>query len=404
MTMFGKSTCSSRPRWLWILLLLLPGVTAAEQSPGWWDDLQLHGFLSQGYVKSSDNSFYGDSEQGSFDFREIGLNASFRFSPRWLVSAQLLSRKAGEMSDGGVNLDYGLVDFTVLSDEYRRVGLVVGRFKNPIGLYNDTRDVPFTRPSVFLPQSVYWDKLRDIMLSNDGVQLYGELYRGRHGLSLQLGVGNPPIDDNLEWAYLGYDWPGSVESDSPGIVGRALYELDDGRLRLALSGITTTMAYRPAAIDLLAAGSIDIDYFVGSFQYNGENWSLTAEYMQEPVRWSGFGDVVRDKRNTADGVYLQGTYRPLPDWELLLRYDAAFLDNSDRDGERQGAEKGLPAHLFYSHTWTFGLTWSPNEHIMLRGQYDRVDGTAFLSNEENPNPFATVRNWDMFSLLLSVGF
>ena len=403
MTVFEKSTCSSRIHWL-RALLLLPAASASAQDPGWWDDLQIHGFLSQGYVNSSDNSFYGDSEHGSFDFREVGLNASFRIGPRWLVSGQLLSRKAGGMSNGSVNLDYGLVDFTALSDEYRRIGLIAGRFKNPLGFYNDTRDVPFTRPSVFLPQSVYWDKLRDIMLSNDGLQLYGEFYRCRHSLSLQLGVGNPLSDENLEWAYLGHDWPGSIDSDPPGIGGRVLYELDHGRLRLAVSGITMAMKYQPAAFDPLSAGTIDIDYFIGSFQYNGERWSLTVEYMQEPVRWSGFGDVVRDRKGTADGVYLQGSYRPLPDWELLLRYDAAFLDKSDRDGEKQSAETGVPAHLFFSHTWTFGLTWSPNEHIMLRGQYDHVDGTAFLSNRENPNPFATVRHWNMFSLLLSVGF
>ena len=399
-----RSTWNSLSRLLLLILATAGPALAAGEGLNWNNDLQIHGFFSQGYVNTSDNNFYGDSEDGSFDFRDIGLNASLRLGPRWLVSAQLLSRTAGEMDDGNVNLDYGLVDFTAYSDERLRFGVIAGRFKNPLGLYNDTRDVPFTRPSVFLPQSIYWDKIRNIMLSNDGGQLYGELFHDRHSLSLRLGAGYLPVDENLEWAYLGNDWQGELKNDDPSIVGRVLYELDSGRLRLALSHITTTMVFHAAPGDPFDEGSVDVDYSIASFQYNAERWGLTAEYMREPLHWHGLGFPIRNDDNIADGYYLQGTYRPFEDWELLLRYDAAFLDQNDRDGTGQSAETGLPAHLFYSKTWSFGITWNIREYMMLRAQYDIVDGTAFLSNRENPNPFDTERNWDMLSLLFSVGF
>ncbi len=404
MTAFGKSKWN---RYAWragILLALAPVVAGAEEWPDWTYDLQIHGFFSQGYVKSSDNSFYGDSEEGSFDFREIGLNASLRLGQRWLVSAQLLSHKAGEMTDGRIGLDYGLVDYTLVADEHRRMGVIAGRFKNPLGLYNDTRDVPFTRPSVFLPQSIYWDKLRNIMLSADGGQVYAEFYRGRHGLDLQLGGGYLNTDDNLEWAYLGNDWGGELGNNSTALVGRALYELDDGRLRLALSGVTTAMEFEPAPTDPIGAGTMAVDYLIGSFQYNAEDWSLTAEYMREPVEWRGFSFPLQMDKGTAEGYYLQGTYRITQDWEVLLRYDASFLNRDDRDGRKQSERAGVPAHRFYSHTWSLGLTWDIDDAMMLRAQYDWIDGTGFLSAKENPNPFAMERYWNMFSLLFSVGF
>jgi len=387
-----------------MILVLVPPMLSAAGGLDWKNDLQIHGFFSQGYVKTTDNNFYGDSEEGSFDFRDIGLNASLRLSPQWLVSAQLLSRKAGEMSDGKINLDYGLIDFTAFSDEHSRFGMIAGRFKNPLGLYNDTRDVPFTRPSVFLPQSIYWDKIRNIMLSNDGGQLYGEFFYGRHNLSLQFGAGYIPIDENLEWAYLGNDWQGELKNDGLSNVGRALYELDGGRLRMALSHIATTMEFQPGPADIIGTGALEIDYWIGSLQYNAERWSLTAEYMREPMQWREFRFLLQDKETDAEGYYLQGTYRLLEDWELLLRYDAAFLDRNDRNGKEQSAGTGLPAHVYYSRTWSLGVTWSITEYMMLRAQYDIVDGSAFLSYRENPDPFDTERYWDMFSLLFSVGF
>lgn len=399
-----RSIRISLRRLLLMILVLVPPVLSAAGGLDWKNDLQIHGFFSQGYVKTTDNSFYGDSEDGSFDFRDIGLNASLRLSPRWLVSAQLLSRKAGKMGDGSVDLDYGLVDFTAFSDDHLRFGVIAGRFKNPVGLYNDTRDVPFTRPSVFLPQSIYWDKIRNIMLSNDGGQLYGEFFYDRHSLYLQLGSGYSRTDENMEWAYLGYDWQGELKNNGLGTVGRALYELDGGRLRAALSGISVKFDFEPGPGDIIGAGNIDIDYWVGSLQYNAERWSLTAEYMREPARWQGFQMPIHNNDTNAEGFYLQGTYQLFNDWELLLRYDAAFLNRNDRSGAGQSALTGLPAHLFYSKTWSLGVTWSISEYMMLRAQYDIVDGTAFLSYRENPDPFETERYWDMFSLLFSVGF
>ena len=133
-------------------------------------DLQIHGFASQAYITTSDNDVFGNSDNGgSFGLTEAGLTASARPLPKLQISAQVLSRRAGEGNSGMPRLDFGFLDYRVYSHEVNQFGIRVGRLKNPFGFYNDTRDVPFTRPGILLPQSIYFDRTRNVSLSSDSV-------------------------------------------------------------------------------------------------------------------------------------------------------------------------------------------------------------------------------------------
>ena len=150
---------------LLVCSLVANGVAPAfEVGPG----IQVHGFLTQGYFNTTDNRVYGDSQDGSFDFREIGINASWRASPSVMLAGQLLSRLAGDLDDGSPTVDYALVDWSLMDTERYAFGTMFGRIKNTLGFYNDTRDVAFTRPSIVLPQQVYFDNVRNLLLSADG--------------------------------------------------------------------------------------------------------------------------------------------------------------------------------------------------------------------------------------------
>jgi hypothetical protein len=139
------------------------------------EGLQVHGFLSQGYILTSSNRVFGHSEgDGSVDFIEAGINASWTPLPRLQLAVQPLFRRAGAGHESDFELDFGLMDYALLSTEDKQLGIRLGRIKNPRGLYNDTRDVAFTRPSILLPESIYYDKLRELNVSADGAQVYGE--------------------------------------------------------------------------------------------------------------------------------------------------------------------------------------------------------------------------------------
>jgi hypothetical protein len=364
------------------------------------NQFQVHGFLTQAYVKTTENQFFGDSKDGSFDFRELGINASYRFSPEILLAAQLLSRRAGEMYDGSPDLDYAHIDYTLHMDENSRLGIILGRNKNPFGFFNDTRDVAATRPGIFMPQAIYWDRVRNMVLSNDGGQIYGETQISNHLFQLRLIAGETLIDENVEYTYLDPILNPKLDNDGITLGGRLLYEWDGGRFKLSYSNASLTM---DAETNLLPPGKIDVNYQILSAQYNIGPWSLTLEHMKEPLDFKGFNGMLDIADTTVDGYYLQGNYRIDADWELFARYEESHYNENDKDGRKTSALLGAPEHTYFSELWTLGILWEPTEKLMLRAEFSTIEGTIFLSNlEDTPN--VTERNWNLFSLLISYTF
>lgn len=97
------------------------------------DTLQVHGFLSQALVITDDNNFFGHSsrDEGSLEFTEVGLNVSLRPHQDVLVAAQVLSRRAGgDGSDSEPKLDYGLIDYQMVSNQQRTFGIQLARISH----------------------------------------------------------------------------------------------------------------------------------------------------------------------------------------------------------------------------------------------------------------------------------
>ncbi len=396
----------------WLLALAVVGAVVADEgrAAAFWDQLrgerlQVHGFASLTAVRTSANSFFGDSPNISLDFIEIGVNASYQLNPRVLFAGQVMARRAGDMYDATPILDYGLVDVTLDETATRRLGVRLGRIKNPLGLYNETRDVPFTRPSIFLPQVIYFDKVRNLMLSTDGAMFYGEVSTGHGELSLTLGGGQPVIDENLEWTFLGGNFPGKYAPRGVGWVGSLWYSTLRERLRLGLSGISIVLDYRPGAALDLGAGQTTINYLILSAQYNTEHWTLTSEYSRLPLEWQDFGVDFPYRKTAGEGYYLQGAYRLRPGLELMLRYEEGYTDRTDRSGARASAMLGgtVPPSDYYAKIWTLGVRWDLNTHVMLSADYEHHQGTYTLSAREN-DPAALVKDWDLFALQLAVRF
>jgi hypothetical protein len=386
------------------LLIVATGVAKADESL--WERVQIHGFASQGVVQSSDNRWFGDSPNTSLDFTELGLNGSFQLNPKVLFSAQVLSRRAGEMYDGQPSLDYALVDFTLAAAPEGRLGVRVGRIKNPLGLYNETRDVPFTRPTIFLPQVVYYDKLRNLILSSDGLMLYWESFQPWGNLSLTVGGGGQVIDENVEWSFLGADFDGSMESNGNNFVGSLWYETQDNAFKAGLSAISAPLRFKPGITSILGPGKIDVTYWIGSLQYNAQKFTLSAEYGRLPIEWTDFGPYWPYSKQTTEGYYLQGAFHILPQLDFTLRYEEGFQDRNDRSGRRLSALTGglTPPSDFYTKIFTAGVRWYILPNLMVELDYSRHRGTFDLSYRENPDPSQLVRDWDRFAAQISVRF
>ncbi|RVU32127.1 hypothetical protein EOE65_00295 [Neptunomonas marina] len=371
-------------------------------------DFYWGGFVSQGVVTTTqENTFAGGSDGDiSTSLREMAVYGTWRPSSRLHVSGQLMSRRSGSLSDGSPRIDYLLADFRFDSCECISAGARVGRLKIPYGFYNDTRDVPFTRPSIVLPQSIYFDQARDLMLSADGVMGYVSVPFEEHRLDYSLLIGQPEKDDNVEYIYLGAGLSGHF-SRALGVVSKLDFSDMRDRWRLTSTLGHIALDYRPgSARELgLQKGQLDIKLATIGAEYNTERWSLTAEYARQQIDWSDLGGIFSVKPETdLESYYLQWVYRFTERWELLLRYDQFFYDRNDRDGSELPAVLGLPAHSQWTKDFTVGLGWQISERLSLRAEVHRLNGTAWLPRRENTDASKTKEDWSLYLLQLAYRF
>ncbi|MBS9403614.1 hypothetical protein KG088_08225 [Halomonas sp. TRM85114] len=385
--------------------LLLAGVSSHSRGEEDFDSLQLHGFLSQALVITDHNDFFGPSSsgEGSFKYTEIGANASLRPHQDVLIAAQVLSRRAG--SDGGEarpKLDYGIIDYQMLSNQHRTLGVQVGRFKNPFGFYNQTRDVAFTRPSILLPQSIYFDRTRSLGLAADGVSAYMEERLPTGNIRAHIGIGNTQTGNDLRQTLRLDTIPGKLEPKTSAIA-QVRYEDDGGRFVAALTTASANARFTSRTPGL-SNGDFYFRPWILSLQYNQELWSLTGEFA---LRNSGLENFNEPRFNfdvTGESWYVQYTRRFHDDWQWLVRYDSLTSNRDDRAGKAFEASGAGPAHSQFADDITLGLQWNINPRVLMAAEYHSVDGTGWLPNEDNPDSSETSRRWNMLLFQLSLRF
>jgi hypothetical protein len=371
------------------------------------ESTQIHGFAALNPLLTTANNFFGNTEDNvSLEFWEVGINGSWRPTSDLLLSAQVTSRRAGNEDDGAPRLDYGLVSYTFVNDSRLQAGIRVGRILNPLGLYNETRDVAFTRNSILLPQSIYFDRTRDLALSSDGGQLFGRLISDFGDFFLQANFGDPRTDDDgrAERSLLGMDGPGGLDG-RPSALVRLLYERDGGRWVAALSGGTVGVRYdAKGPADPFGDGEATFKPIIFSLQHNAEKYSLTTEFGPRIFESEGFGRP--DNTTTGESFYAEGLYRFTPKWEGFLRYDVLITDRDDRNGRRFAANDPLrrPDFSRFAKDWTAGLNWRVNKSLLLRAEYHYVNGTAWLPIADNRNRRDLERYWSIFAFQAAIRF
>ena len=104
------------------------------------------------------------------------------------IAIQLFGYNLGDLGNNEISLDWALLDY----QWHDAVGFRVGKFKNPWGLFNIQRDYDMLRTSILLPQGVYSVYQREVVLSSQGINMYGKLSLGalgRIGYDIYGGTG-----------------------------------------------------------------------------------------------------------------------------------------------------------------------------------------------------------------------
>jgi hypothetical protein len=391
------------------------------------DWLQVNGFLSQSVLSSTDNNYLGKTDDDlSFDFREAGLAAAIQPLPNLRLSTQLLSRRAGANADGSVEIDHAVISYNFIENADWMLGVRAGRLKSVLGWYNETRDVPFTRPGVFLPFSVYAEIVRDSYFFQDGAMLRGEWRQNLDALTWHVGYHEPRVDRDeiVDIAPM----PNGVIPDAEGrgsLDASLIYEIDGGRARFGLF-------YQENRIDIGLDGDLSVGPFslpdfdgnvalvirktVASFEYNVDKWSFITEYGAARIRARissrnpTLGPIVSQlrQRMTSPSYYYQLHYRASESWDFFVRYDRFAFDDHDMYGSRIAASpsfnfRGLPDFAFYASTYSVGAGYHINTSWLLRAEWHNVEGGGWLNHADNED-HALKKYWDLLAVQLSYRF
>src|SRR5277367_1744699 len=139
--------------------------------------LQIHAFVSQGFIKSSNNNYLSYSQRGAFDYTEAAVNLTKNLTDDLRVGVQLFSRDLGPNGTFVPQFDWYYLDYHLRD----WLGFRPGRVKIPFGLYNEGSEADQARVPVILPQSIYPIDHQDYLLAQTGGEIYGNLRLGGAG-------------------------------------------------------------------------------------------------------------------------------------------------------------------------------------------------------------------------------
>src|SRR5258707_399157 len=79
--------------------------------PGTDQAVAIHGFISPGFILTTDNNYLAKSKRGSPDFAEVGLNFTAPLTDKLRAGVQLFARKLGDLGNYSPKVDWFYLDY-----------------------------------------------------------------------------------------------------------------------------------------------------------------------------------------------------------------------------------------------------------------------------------------------------
>ncbi|HEU0265546.1 MAG TPA: hypothetical protein VFR01_07460 [Geobacterales bacterium] len=385
--------------------------------------VRVNGFISQGYLRSDKNNFLATTKaKGSAEFNEVGLTITANVTPKLRIGTQFLSRDLGAVGNNEVRLDWAFGDYH-FNDYF---GVRIGKVKMPIGLYNQGRDSDFVRPMVFLPQSIYDENKRDLLVAYEGGGIYGNIPLAAAGdLEYQGFAGELNFQDDSALAksfkstsqklvtQKGLGTFSSLTIDNNYVLGgAAIYNTPLSGLRLGTSymqgqtdltigasGITTT---KPN-------GELRMKHkLVYSLEYSNKYFLLAGEYSESNRHQTILGTDVM--KGPSQEYYGMAAINLVEGLSLNLLYDVMYESMGDREGLKY-KQQGQYDFMGWRKDHGVGFRYDVNPHWTLKAEYHYVDGCANLMAVVNPPPTTAPnskpdlsRYWDYVAVKASFNF
>ena len=286
--------CISRTQVLVILLTALSAnIIQAEDNKSFSNsqDFQLHGFISQGIIDVDGSDFVNDDGTLSTELTEVGLNFSYQLTNKFRLAGQVVYLDGGNRYAEGGRIDYALIDWSAYTNEHWQANVYLGRFKNNHWLYSSSRDIPFARPSIILPQSVYFDGFRDIAVGSDGIATKLSYSNDDYGnFDWQLSYGKSPISDEQIQNVLSEFAHGTSEQNYD-VQGSFYWQPAFSSWRFGLSLLDSEFTYDSSGKDggdRFVDSDFSLQFYTLNTLYEGEKWEFSGEIYQQRFTIEGF--------------------------------------------------------------------------------------------------------------------
>jgi len=387
--------------------LLVFSTQAVAQGIG--EDLYIGGFVSQGYINTSKNDYlFPRSVNGTAEFTDAAIFFSSTPMDRLRIGVQFIARNFGTNGNGKVFLDWAYGDYR-LRDE---LGFRAGRVKLPFGLYNEGRDVDMLRTSVFLPQSVYNERMRDLVLAYEGAGAYGSLTLGGAGeLDYHVFGGTLNVSDATESM-----WEGNAQvagEDSAILMGEANdvangWEIGTTEVRFnegVDQDISFPWVWGGALVwnTPLTGLRLGTTFLNGRFNYRGTFWydvTITEPGYEDSYSLSSDVDVTtridhvmtfsaeynncdlimatelyheKMDENESSGWYAMAGYRFSNLFSLAAVYSESYYDSLDKEGTKY-QQLGLPDYYAWLKDITISTKFDLTDFWLLKFEYHFLNG------------------------------
>lgn len=374
------------------LFLLSPPLPARAEL---LSDIEMHGFVSQGYLKSTDNNYLGNSKKGSYEFNEIGVNLSADLTDDLKFGMQLFSRDMGEYGNNELTIDWAAFDYTYQD----WLGFRAGKIKLPFGLHNRKRNADMLRTSIIFPQSVYPEGLREFVVGLYGAGLHGILRLGPLGyMDYELYGGTLHIASNTQYlSDLVYRYREVIKALGGNYDNYKLIinHMEGGMLiwNTPLTGL------RIGGTSLMGKGEILVDPLRLEFSIDDIN-TLSAEYDIKSLTFTHeYMEMRIDSQMKNQSIYkakLNGFYSEV-NWQATDWF-ALSISYGEYDPNLKE-----PAYFGWQKDITVSTKFDISEYWCVKFETHFIDGLGLASLEENPADDVE-REWMLFAVKTSLNF
>lgn len=366
----------------------------AEDQENQYSAFNLEGYAYYDFSRSAGIYPYKEKNTG----HALGLIGSLDQGTHSL-KFQVESREEGGLSDGQPRLIYGFLDIKA-EDRY---GVRLGRVQYQNGFGNRVRNIPDIAQWINNPPAMGREQFKYVMLSGDGIQLYGN-HSSDSGYTTDLEVSytRPIFYPGREAEYLMFGDPNIASFEAKKSVFKSY--------NLTLANPTREHVFRYDYTDfdfyakshVLGNGTAGSIIQTLSYRYFHGNHIFTGQALRASVYGSLWNNYNQIFGNNGDGVGYEFSYIWKPDSrrEYSVYVDYYCAQSKDCNGQKTEVNTGVPAHQFYSRSRGVSVKYRLTSEFTIQTQFSQGVGTAANSYSNMVGDSLGDKNWRLLQLRL----